>query len=67
MKQLNTKYKNNRTERETNYSLSGDYNTETGTNTHELQSELRLPKYGSQSETTRITWLQLRTASGSQA
>jgi hypothetical protein len=34
-----TKYKNNRTERETNYSLSGDHNTETGTITHEIQSE----------------------------
>jgi hypothetical protein len=34
-----TKYKNNRTELKTNYSLSGDYNTETGTITHKIQSE----------------------------
>jgi hypothetical protein len=34
-----TKYKNNRMERETNYSLSGEYYTKTGTNTHKIQSE----------------------------
>jgi hypothetical protein len=30
-------------------------NTKTGTITHEIQRALRLPKYGSQSETTRIS------------
>jgi hypothetical protein len=42
-------------------------NTETGTIAHEIQRALKLPKYGSQSETTRISWIQLGIASGSQA
>jgi hypothetical protein len=37
--EITHKYKNNTTERETYYSLSGEHYTETGTNTHEIQSE----------------------------
>jgi hypothetical protein len=34
-----TEIRKQQTKGETNYSLSGDYNTETGTNTHKIQSE----------------------------